>query len=53
MVFNRFDETTPTCWVGEIIPSPNITKLILVFGGWFWKLPNVAISVDALILGKL
>jgi hypothetical protein len=29
------------------------TKLILVFGGWFWKLTNVAIGVDAPVLSKL
>jgi hypothetical protein len=29
------------------------TKLILVFGGCFWKLVDITIGVDASILGKL
>jgi hypothetical protein len=29
------------------------TKLILMFGGWFWKPAYVAIGVGALIMGKL
>jgi hypothetical protein len=28
------------------------TKLILVFGGWFWKPIDIVIGVSTLILGK-